>query len=156
LNIEECNLNEITQSSLDDLTSIHGDRFRLYSNEQINGYWDCTAIRRIVENLLGNAVKYGMPKALITIALRRKMESIEIAVHNEGNPIPLEDQTLLFRQFQRTESAQKGSQKGWGIGLTLVQGFAKAHGGNVLVRSEVGEGTTFIVELPKDSRGVSS
>jgi PAS domain S-box-containing protein len=152
LNIEACNLNEITQSTLDDLISIHGDRFRLNSNEQIHGYWECTAIRRIIENLLGNAVKYGAPKALITIGLKQKMETIEISVHNEGNVIPPEDQILLFRLFQRAESARQGSDKGWGIGLTLVQGLVEAHGGSVLVKSEVSEGTTFIVELPINAR----
>ncbi len=128
--------------------NIHGDRFRLSSSEQINGYLDSTAIRRIVENLLGNAVKYGTPETLITTSLTQKKETIEISVHNLGNPIPIEDQKHLFQQFQRTESAQKGSQTGWGIGLTLIQGLADAHGGRVVVRSEESEGTTFTVTLP--------
>lgn len=58
----------------------------------------------------------------------------------------------MFELFRRSSSAAGSSQKGWGIGLSLVAGLARAHGGEATVRSLPGEGTTFIVRLPLDAR----
>jgi signal transduction histidine kinase len=73
-------------------------------------------------------------------------------VHNWGNPISAEDQKRLFRPFSRTQGARASGQKGWGLGLTLVQGCAVAHGGRVDVQSTPEGGTTFTLDLPLDAR----
>ena len=118
----------------------------------IQGYWDGDGLRRVIENLISNAVKYGARDAPITIRFLKLSEAVELSIHNVGNPIPAEDQSALFESYHRSPSAKKSGQKGWGIGLTVVKGITDAHGGHVRVESSTGGGTTFTVQIPMDSR----
>lgn len=152
LDIEEHDLQEIMKSTMEDMSNIYGERIILKSNEEIHGYWDASALKRMTENLVNNAVKYGLEFAPITLNLKTLKDSVVITVHNEGNPIAAQDQKFIFEPYKRTAAANKGSQKGWGIGLTLVKGFAEAHGGQAIVRSSINEGTTFSIIIPQDSR----
>jgi len=153
LDFEKCELNDIMKNTVEDLINIHGDRIILKdSTEEINGYWDATAIKRMTENLVNNAVKYGSPDRPITLSLVKNEEIIEINIHNQGNPISDKDQKGIFEAYHRSASARNGVQKGWGIGLTLVRGFAEAHGGHANVKSSAAEGTTFSITIPQDSR----
>lgn len=146
---QDCHLNEITMSVLEQLTSIHGERFVFQADKDIYGFWDCSNLRRVIENLAGNAVKYGDSQSPITISLEQKPDAVEIAVHNEGEPISPEDQTVIFEHTKRTRAAKISGHKGWGIGLTLVKGIVQAHGGKALVESAPEKGTTFRIILPK-------
>jgi signal transduction histidine kinase len=154
IEIEECDLCKIASDTLADLTTVHGDRFRLQGYFSIQGYWSVSGIRRILENLCNNAIKYGGDSCPVTVSLIQESNTVQIEVHNEGTPIPLKDQESLFEPFRRTELAQAGGQKGWGLGLTLVRGIAEAQGGNVSVISDPEHGTTFRVVLPRDARSV--
>jgi PAS domain S-box-containing protein len=145
---EKCDLVLIAKKTLDVLTGIHGERFTLTGLSQCPLYVEPLGLRRVLENLCTNAVKYGDAKAPITIEIEKTIDKISISVHNEGTPIPIADQAILFKPFQRTSSAQASGKKGWGIGLTLIRGIVEAHGGTVRIVSADGEGTTFIVELP--------
>ncbi len=153
LTMNFCNMKEIVLTTLRDLGVAFGDRFMLETDrEDITGFWNEEGIRRVVENLTNNAVKYGFPQQLITISLKQIEEVVQLTVHNFGNPISAKDQLSLFQPFHRTSSAQAGGKKGWGLGLTLVRGVVEAHGGSVVVKSSEEEGTSFIVTLPRDSR----
>jgi PAS domain S-box-containing protein len=153
LTIKECRMDQIIKSTVDELADVHGNRIR-NDNEigPVTGYWDESAVQRIVENLTGNAIKYGDKTAPVTIRLRATPEWVEFSVHNEGDVIAEPDREVLFNPFLRTKSAIDGMNKGWGIGLTLVKGMTEAQGGTVRVESSEGLGTTFFVRLPKDSR----
>ena len=105
----------------------------------------------MIENLCNNAIKYGSNSPVI-LSLEAAGKFVKISVHNKGSIISKEDQKSLFDQFRRTNEAEESGKKGWGIGLTLVQGVAEAHGGNVSVKSEAHTGTTFTVSLPIDAR----
>jgi signal transduction histidine kinase len=149
-------LNDIAQNSLDELRQIHGDRFRLSSNETIRGRWCRSSLKRIIENLSSNAIKYGSDKSPISVQLQRVLtpfdDRVQITVRNEGNPIPREEQPGLFQPFHRTPTAQTGDQKGWGLGLALVKGLAQAHGGSVSLNYSDERGTEFCVDLPRVTR----
>ncbi|MBA2405107.1 MAG: sensor histidine kinase [Bdellovibrionales bacterium] len=147
LNLKVCNLNNICQTTLDELIVIHGNRFVFNAKEQFNILSDCDACRRIIENLATNAVKYGSKSTPITLSLSRKDSTLEISLHNDGNPILAQDLKTIFEPYKRTASAENGTQQGWGIGLPLVRGLAEAHGGFVKVESGV-DGTTFTVSIP--------
>ncbi|WP_309894249.1 PAS domain-containing protein [Archangium sp.] len=148
-----CDLTAIARETLEELAQIHGDRFILRAPESTEGHWSCSALRRILENLCNNAIKYGARDRPVTVALKRsKPEEVLLSVHNWGPPIPIEDQTSLFEPYRRMKSAQAGQEKGWGLGLTLVKGLAEAHHGTVQVESTEASGTTFTVILPSDSR----
>jgi len=89
---------------------------------------------------------------MVTVTLTQAGPNVRLAVHKEGDPIPLREQADLFKQFRRADKSQTTGKKGWGLGLTLVKGMVQAHGGKVLIESTPGSGTSFIVELPRDSR----
>jgi PAS domain S-box-containing protein len=152
IEVVPCNLNQIVSEAIEELSTIHGDRFVLRAPERIQGFWSRNEISRLIENLAGNAVKYGASNRPVTIRLSPKNDEVLIEVHNEGPPIPLSEQANLFEPFRRSRSALTGAQTGWGLGLTLVKGIAEAHAGTAGVRSSLPDGTTFWVRLPVDAR----
>jgi PAS domain S-box-containing protein len=153
IEIERCTLNEVAADTLADLTTLHGERFILKADSAIEGYWSRGEIRRVIENLCGNAIKYGAPYRPVRITLVQLNDRVTIEVQNEGNPISAADREKLFRPFKRIEAGDPaGGVSGWGLGLILVKGIVEAHGGGVTVQSDSEVGTVFSVTLPLDSR----
>jgi signal transduction histidine kinase len=151
IEIAECDLVQITKDTLEELAIVHGDRFVLKMPETLRGHWSSAGIKRILENLCTNAIKYGAQDRPVTVSLNQESDRVVLSVQNWGNPISAKEQVELFKAYHRTESAQSGKQKGWGLGLTLVKGLAEAHGGSVAVESTLESGTTFTVTLPLES-----
>lgn len=155
LDMEHCDLKEIAAEACRELSSRHGDRFTIDVDGATTGFWNRDGLRRVLDNLLANALKYGEAERPITIGIRRVDDHVLLTVHNYGSIIPAEEQQKLFRPFHRTRTAYASRARGWGIGLTLVKGVAEAHGGMVKVESYRKEGTTFTVDLPADARGAA-
>jgi signal transduction histidine kinase len=152
LELTECDLSALVASCIEELSSVHGGRFVLNAAPEIRGHWNCPGLRRIVENLATNAIKYGAPDAPVTITLTQAQERVSLAVHNEGAPVDASELEAIFHPYHRTAAAEQSQQKGWGIGLMLVRSMAEAHGGHVQVSSSARSGTTFTVSLPLDAR----
>lgn len=143
-----CDLREIARQAVAHLQSAHGDQFLLVAPEPIVGSWSEEGLRRAIENLGNNAVKYGSHERPITLSVRQAHGRALISVHNHGSYIPVEERGTLFQTFLRSPSAQRSGVQGWGIGLTLVRGVAEAHRGSVTVDSLPETGTTFLIDLP--------
>jgi signal transduction histidine kinase len=156
LRFEDCDLETVVREVIEEMTFIHGDRFYLDSKETLEGHWARDGLRRSLENLMGNAVKYGTPQSMITVCLRRKENDVEIAVHNSGKAISEKDIPFLFQQFRRTTSAKEGGKAGWGLGLTLVKGVVDACQGTITVESSTEGGTRFTLTLPESRRNEKS
>jgi signal transduction histidine kinase len=148
LTFDFCDLTSVIQIAVEDFTLTFGNRFTFATGEPIFGKWSEGGIRRALENLVTNAMKYGLPESPIDILLKRETDSIKILIHNQGKPIALDDQLSLFDAFKRTDSAERGKEIGWGLGLALVKGVAEAHHGTATVESTEGAGTTFTLCLP--------
>lgn len=148
IQVRRCALDEVVRTTLEELATIHGDRFAMEVRGPVVGDYDPDAIRRILENLCGNAVKYGAPGHPITVTLTPTAHEVQLAVHNHGEPIPPDERERLFDPFARAASASAGRERGWGIGLAVVKGLAEAHGGRVRVDSDEQAGTTFKIDLP--------
>lgn len=149
IDLRECDLTEVIEAAIDELKLVYGERFVLKKDGPLVGLWDCHGLRRVIENLCSNAVKYGAPDAPVTINLSAAGGIVEIAVHNLGQPISERDRAALFVPFKRIASPANGEKKGWGIGLTIVRGVVSAHGGSIAVDSSAERGTTFTVLLPR-------
>jgi signal transduction histidine kinase len=117
--------------------------------ESIVGQWCRSSMKRVLENLVANAQKYGTPSAPITVRVGRIDGLMMLSVHNEGAPIPAGELPRLFTTFQRIGNADA---KGWGLGLPFVQNVAESHGGSIVVDSAEGRGTTFTLSMPIDAR----
>lgn len=152
LDMTECNMVQLINRSLEDLRTLHSDRFQLIVEQEIKGYWDESAIRRIVDNLASNAIKYGACDKPISIIAKKINNQVQLMIHNEGNPINVLDQANIFEPFHRSVSAAQGNQKGWGLGLALVRGLVTGHGGHIALESTAEAGTTFTITIPVDSR----
>ncbi|WP_199296197.1 sensor histidine kinase KdpD [Trichocoleus sp. FACHB-591] len=144
---EECDLEILVQDVVEDLNFTYGNRFVVVSDSGVRTQCSPKEIRRVIENLAINAVKYGAPNTPITLTLQQSETLITLTLHNEGNPIAPEAQSILFQQFRRTVSAE--DKTGWGLGLFLAKSIVEAHQGTIEVQSSEGQGTSFIVKLPK-------
>lgn len=149
------NIVNLAQKTINNFIDIHGDKFLLEGREEIIGNWSFLAIRRILENLITNAVKYGDNSSPIKIKIDEFDQHVIITIHNWGQPISVDDQKTIFDYFQRSSKAEISGQKGWGLGLSTVKGLAELHGGSVGVCSSNDEGTSFSVTLPKDSKDLT-
>ncbi len=148
LQFDVCDLDLMVRDVVEEMSDIHGDRFILNSMPTLKGYFSCDGLRRALENLIGNAVKYGALEEPITITLRANVTHVELEVHNEGQPIPESEISLLFQQYRRSKTAQEGVKTGWGLGLTLVKGVVDAHGGKICIDSRPEFGTSFTLKIP--------
>lgn len=106
---------------------------------------DPLRLDQLFGNLVSNAMKYGGGRP-IDVRVTVGEESVRVSVADRGIGIAPEDQQRVFDRFQRAVSAQHYG--GFGVGLWIVREVARAHGGEVTLRSEPGEGATFTVELP--------
>jgi signal transduction histidine kinase len=147
LKFEECDLHRLLQELVEDLRFTYGERFILISDSPVRTYCSHKEIRRVIENLAINAVKYGTPNTPITLTIKQTETHINLTIHNQGNPIEPDAQSILFQQFRRTISADE--QTGWGLGLFLAKRITQAHQGTIEVESTEAKGTSFIIKLPK-------
>lgn len=151
LPLEEADLVEIVRQAVDQLEGEHGARFVLESASPVRGWFARDALRRAVENLGNNAVKYGTPSEPVTIRMRTVHGRAIVDVHNVGSYIPVDEQETLFRAFHRRPTTEEG-KRGWGLGLAQVRSAAEAHGGSITVDSLPDRGTTFTIDIPVDGR----
>lgn len=110
---------------------------------------DRALIGLALRQLLDNAVKYSPPNSTIRIAATDG-DAVELSVHNSGSAIPEREQSRIFDRFYRGSQARR--LPGTGMGLAIVRQVAEAHHGSVRVESAPGQGTRFIVSLPRKER----
>ena len=111
---------------------------------------DADKLRRIVENLMSNAVKFTPEHGRITFAVRHLPQDgiVEISVADTGCGIPSQVRDAIFDRFVQADNSSSRSYGGSGLGLALVRELTEMHGGSVHLESEVGVGSTFTVCLP--------
>jgi len=150
LDISKFDLVEMVRDVAQYAQSVHAIDLRLPA-KPITGHWSRELLRRAVENLITNAIKYGEPESPVRIQVSTTEGRVIISVHNKGKPIPPEDIEAIFQLYRRAARAQ-GRQEGWGMGLPFVRKVAEAHGGSVIVSSSAADGTAFMINLPRDAR----
>jgi signal transduction histidine kinase len=113
---------------------------------------DSDRIQQVLENLLGNAAKYGEPGTAIGVEATRHGEMIEVTVTNRGPGIPADQLPNLFSRFARTREARASRESGLGLGLYIAKGLVEAHGGRLWAESVPGEITRFHFTVPAAPR----
>jgi PAS domain S-box-containing protein len=108
---------------------------------------DQTRFKQILVNLVSNAVKYSNPGGTVTVAMRRRINEIEVTVKDDGVGIKPEDLAKLFNAFQQGKNA-RWEKEGTGLGLVITKRLVELHGGKITVESEWGKGSTFRFRIP--------
>jgi signal transduction histidine kinase len=105
-------------------------------------------VKQILLNLLSNAVKFTPEGGRVGLTATAAEGVITIAVSDTGIGIAPEDQAAIFEEFRQVGRDDARKQEGTGLGLTLAKKFVELHGGQIGVRSQMGQGSTFSFMLP--------
>jgi PAS domain S-box-containing protein len=114
------------------------------------GDWDSDRLQQVIDNLVGNAIKYSPPggKISVSIGVDARTGEAMLTVADEGPGIPAEDRERIFAAFYRTRSAATSQVSGLGLGLYICHELVAAHGGAIEVGSSSSGGAAFTVRLP--------
>lgn len=152
LNMKCVDLITIVKEVIAEFSLGYPDKLKLLAPSALSGIWDPDALKRVFENLITNAIKYGSHSTPVTIKIDVAFEKAVISIHNEGSFISEEEQKRLFSLFKRLSSKGETGPQGWGIGLLVVKGIVEGHGGVVSIDSQEDTGTTFIIDIPLNAR----
>jgi two-component system OmpR family sensor kinase len=132
-----------------------GVEVRLGHEDQAVVVGDADRLRQLLLNLVDNALKYTPAGGQVTLSLYRDEDWVQVVVADTGFGIPPEDLRpgpnglpLIFERFYRADPARSRPLGGTGLGLSIAHWIAQAHGGEIIVESLVGRGSTFTVRLP--------
>ncbi len=155
LHFEKFNLSTVVTSVLTDLQQVYGNNLvKGIIDSNCVGIFAQGLLERVLENLISNAFKFGFPLSEVTVSLNEHEDSVELLVHNWGNPISKKRLAEIFESYQTTSEKVNDVSSGWGLGLSHIKLAASAHGGQVVVTSSKENGTEFKLMLKKYSHDV--
>jgi two-component system sensor histidine kinase MtrB len=109
---------------------------------------DPRRVRRVVRNLLGNAIEHGEGRPIV-VTVDSDQQSVALGVRDYGLGMKPEDVERVFDRFWRADPSRTRTIGGTGLGLSIALGDARLHGGELGVWSELGRGTNFVLTLPR-------
>ncbi len=150
--------------ALDVLTELHReaamvtpeDTFILSPAESCPMEGDRSMVKQVMRILCDNAVKYTPKGGLIQLSLARRPGWVTLSVQDNGPGISQVDLPKIFDRFYRADAARRSEGGGHGLGLSIARIIVMAHGGKLRVRSKVGVGSTFYVDLPDKQESLRS
>jgi signal transduction histidine kinase len=113
--------------------------------------FDRERVAQVLDNLLGNAIKFSPEETTIHVTAKATDGFAWIAIQDQGPGIPAEERDRLFGTFERLSVQPTGGEKSTGLGLAIVKKIVEAHDGEIFVESELGTGTCFTVALPLET-----
>ena len=121
-----------------------------YVDEDVVVIADAEQMKRVINNIIGNSVKYiDKKKGIINIRIKDVGDFIEVEIEDNGKGIAQKDLPNIFDRFYRADSSRNSSKGGSGIGLSIVKKIVEEHGGNIWATSEEGAGTTMYFVIRK-------
>ena len=117
---------------------------------------DRSMVKQVMRILCDNAVKYTPKGGIITLGIHRAPGWVTLSVQDNGPGISQEDLPKIFERFYRADAARQSESGGHGLGLSIARIIVMAHGGKLRVRSKVGVGSTFYVDLPEKQASLRS
>ncbi|NLL79526.1 MAG: two-component sensor histidine kinase [Clostridiales bacterium] len=108
-------------------------------------------LHELFMNLVGNGIKYNKPGGNVWVTVRRKGETLQIEVRDDGVGIPKEDQDRIFQRFYRVDKGRSRKMGGTGLGLSIVKHIVEYYDGSICLKSKLGEGSTFFVSIPMEN-----
>jgi signal transduction histidine kinase len=154
LRTEPVSMPDLAARVLDDLkpqADEHGVQLRIEaagSASELSALGDAARLSQVLTNLVGNSLKFTGAAGRVTVRIARESDTILTEVEDTGFGIPPDELPRIFDRFYQVERVVERKTGGTGLGLAIVKNIVEAHGGEVAVRSEVGQGTTFRFTLP--------
>jgi signal transduction histidine kinase len=149
---EPVNLNDLAEQSVD-LMALQAEMGRVaitlkvpFDPVIVTG--DPDELGKVINNLASNAVKYTLPGGSVDLEVRTDGKYAVVSCQDTGLGISSADQVHLFSAFHRSSNPEALSIPGTGLGLAISRRIAQMHGGEILVASELGRGSTFRLRLP--------
>ena len=144
-----CDLGAVCAEVIDELRLARADRDIAFDVDgDCTGVWDEARMAQVVSNLVSNAITYSPESSRVGVRLACANDDVVVEVHNEGDPIPTQEQPNVFAPFKRNPKRKGG---GIGLGLFIAHEMVRAHGGDIGFTSDRGNGTTFTVRVPRAS-----
>ncbi|MDM7923129.1 MAG: ATP-binding protein, partial [Pyrinomonadaceae bacterium] len=109
---------------------------------------DLMRLEQMLTNLIDNAIKFNREGGTVTVSIERKGDKDLVFVKDTGEGLPAAHLNRIFERFYRADRGRTREVGGTGLGLAIVKHLAKLHNGEVSVRSTLGQGTEFVIELP--------
>jgi signal transduction histidine kinase len=146
-----CRIDEVIQSSIDTIQTFANQRkvAIVFAKSGIQMFADDERLMQVMINIVTNAIKFSPDNTAITISAVERTDVVEISVSDQGRGIPEGNLSSIFDRFKQVELKDSRQHKGSGLGLAICKAIVEAHGGQILVKSTVGKGSTFIISLPK-------
>lgn len=135
-------------ASFESLATFNKVKLNLNLDREITIEGDESKIRKLVQNLLSNALKFTHEGGEIVLTLKENTENFEFVVEDNGEGISEEDLPYVFDRFYQSKDEKKSNQGGTGIGLALSKEIAQMHSGSLEVTSQVGKGSVFYFKFP--------
>jgi signal transduction histidine kinase len=154
--VKNLNLDEICRWAVDDAGAANpGCHFIYQGRGDLSGHFDGVRLHQLFTNLLFNAAQYGSTDQGITIFADGESDAIVVQVTNHGPVIPEASWRAIFKPLIRLPSAESSDERSTtssGLGLFIAREIATAHGGEISVTSDIKDGTTFTVRLPRSAK----
>lgn len=116
-------------------------------------YWDEDRINEVLGNLISNAFKFTPRGGKVALTVATAEKDVVVTVSDTGAGISAAQLPHIFDKFYQADNQAQAATKGTGLGLAIAREIVEAHGGEITVESQVGEGTTFVVTLPVEPPG---
>jgi two-component system, OmpR family, sensor kinase len=123
-----------------------GSQLQCLADQPVHGTWDRLATEQVLDNLVSNAIRYGDGKP-VSVDVAADDQQVVLKVVDRGIGIAPADHSKIFERFEQGSAAPRSG--GFGIGLWLSNKLVQAQGGTLQVKSELGQGSTFVVSLPR-------
>ena len=153
LNAQPLDLNLLVKDAVEDIQVLAVQKnitLQLNSVHTVDVLADKNQLKRLLLNILDNAIKYTQPGGKISIDLRQQKDSVDIDITDTGIGIPESELPYIFDRFYRVDKSR--SSIGFGLGLSIAQSIAMAHGGRIYAKANVPQGTIFTISLPVKSQ----
>ena len=152
LHLAKASLNDLVSDTLESFTQLVKQQ-ELTLEGQVDTdvdpvMMDTQAIGRVLNNLVGNALRHTANGGRVSVWVRRTAQGVEVTVSDTGEGIRAEDLPHIFERFYRGEKSRNRGTGGAGLGLAIARGIVQAHGGDIKVESQVGKGTQFTFHIP--------
>lgn len=112
---------------------------------------DRTLLNRILENLLGNAIKFSSENTKVFLKTRVAADAIAIDIRDEGPGFSADDQALMFRKFQKLSAQPTAGETSTGLGLWIIKELSQRLGGSISLETHLGKGSTFTLTIPRQT-----